>query len=1215
MKKNAMIWAVAAVLALGGTMARGDAITGASSPFLVDTRCQEFVIEDVKSAFCHGAYGMVGGHKATFLNGVEAEVEFTVSARGNDVELKRVEVQGKMYEGAKFTLDVGALGVGEIVQVVAYGEMGGAEVVSPPFRVNCDVASVPEGIRGVRVVARHDGAIWYMSDELSTLTILDGIEDGLGLLGLEVPFELKPSFRLLETMDSASGLWKEGTGGGIRLLDLWDGGASLAKLVRTQTIGTIHGIDLELELEGDAVREWNPGRLAWKRHSCSLGIRVAADANITIPIPQTLHLVRLHGGIRTDVKAKFGLDADCELFGMLDWDPVFELYGGVKAGIPGVWADGTGGGGISMKARFPKLGSRHIQELTGVLWLDFKWRMVKYGNWQDPESLHLEWPYSFVGDAKSSSRARRNAPFLKESGWSPIPRNYLPGRMTATTSVMHEGRGALPEAACETGNYPYPAPAVATAGGVDAIAYLRDDGTRADADRTEVVFGENAESVWNDGTADFEPSLAVVGNGTAVLAWANAKQAWRAETPEFAKVCKGLELAVAVRNAGTGAWSARNLTDDEALDASPVVCAAGDGTAMVAWLRNEGGELFGSAESPTAVMASRWDGNAWSAPAELGRGAVSGLDLAYDGTNACVAWAFDGDGDWETAGDGGVSAAVWDGRAWGAAVTAAEGLEGVGPVVAGVDGRGRPSPWCLWGENGKLMERALDGEGATVEAPVVWGGEIPATARAVHGADGALGLAWEDGGRPVVMGYDAGMGMWGGPVAVGEAEAGRMARGVSAAPGASGVLAAWESVAVATNSEGEVAFGDTELRWASVGVSAANPGVAAEGFAFATDEVVVGELTGVQVTVRNTGMKEATNVALRVWVCDGVLEEDEDARWELLGEDGEPVVLDLPGGAEVAATVWWMAEDYRTNLTFVARLEVPDGVEDADGTDNEAMWRPGTAELRLENARCDAAGAAVRLLTATVRNGGLAAAEAGTAVSFRLDSPDGEEIGRDVAGRVLAGEDLGYDAGMTWNMAGGTWTGAWVTVYAVIDTGNAEADASTALPIRVMTPLDRDGDGLLDGEEEAMGTDPLNTDTNGDGVGDWEHVYVFFTDPLAGMDGRWTTNTPVRVPFEWLERFGEALAAHGGDHEAFAADTAANGRPVWACYVADLDPTDAGSQLKMRWEDGEPVYGPKSAGRVYVLEGSEDLTNPAGWCNPTNSRQRFFRVRVQVPQP
>lgn len=44
--------------------------------------------------------------------------------------------------------------------------------------------------------------------------------------------------------------------------------------------------------------------------------------------------------------------------------------------------------------------------------------------------------------------------------------------------------------------------------------------------------------------------------------------------------------------------------------------------------------------------------------------------------------------------------------------------------------------------------------------------------------------------------------------------------------------------------------------------------------------------------------------------------------------------------------------------------------------------------------------------------------------------------------------------------------------------------------------LDQDKDGLTDAEEEKLGTDPKNIDSDGDGLYDYEEVKIYGTDPL-----------------------------------------------------------------------------------------------------------------------
>lgn len=116
-----------------------------------------------------------------------------------------------------------------------------------------------------------------------------------------------------------------------------------------------------------------------------------------------------------------------------------------------------------------------------------------------------------------------------------------------------------------------------------------------------------------------------------------------------------------------------------------------------------------------------------------------------------------------------------------------------------------------------------------------------------------------------------------------------------------------------------------------------------------------------------------------------------------------------------------------------------------------------------------------------------------------------------------------------------------------------------------------------------------------------------------------TSTTPVPVPFAWLDREAATiLAAHGGDYEAAALATAANGaNAVWECYVAGIDPEDATAAFLAKIEivDGAAriSYDPDLGdARIYLVEGKKTLDDET-WSS-TNGATRFFRVKVSMPE-
>jgi hypothetical protein len=84
--------------------------------------------------------------------------------------------------------------------------------------------------------------------------------------------------------------------------------------------------------------------------------------------------------------------------------------------------------------------------------------------------------------------------------------------------------------------------------------------------------------------------------------------------------------------------------------------------------------------------------------------------------------------------------------------------------------------------------------------------------------------------------------------------------------------------------------------------------------------------------------------------------------------------------------------------------------------------------------------------------------------------------------------------------------------------------------------VDSDRDGLTDSEEAALGTDRLNPDTDGDGLGDFAEVRTYSTNPLVADEWVGSQNPWIVIysPDETLTtHFDGVLGKHdvsGADH-------------------------------------------------------------------------------------
>ena len=120
-----------------------------------------------------------------------------------------------------------------------------------------------------------------------------------------------------------------------------------------------------------------------------------------------------------------------------------------------------------------------------------------------------------------------------------------------------------------------------------------------------------------------------------------------------------------------------------------------------------------------------------------------------------------------------------------------------------------------------------------------------------------------------------------------------------------------------------------------------------------------------------------------------------------------------------------------------------------------------------------------------------------------------------------------------------------------------------------------------------------------------------------------TVTTPEEVPYSYFDNdYPTLLAEHGGDYEAAALATAANGHnKVWECFVAGICPTNETSSFvaKIEMVAGMPIVtwdpdlNTNGVVRTYKVYGKETLEAAGEWQYPTNSLHRFFKVEVGLP--
>ena len=289
-------------------------LVGSSKPFSVNTTTGDFKIIDVKSDYCSGAYGKSG--KQTFLSGVNCEVEFTVSTT-SFYDVDYITVNGEIYKYPKFKYNVGKLGSGGALDVVAVSKDG---LKTKPFRVNLDIAK------------RHPVMLLPIANKSRKSVVYKSVCNGLSIFDAK-KFSLNGFFpNVLKgtlTMDIENQVQMSSSFESDSAMQRLEAAKQLSKI---GTFGAKSKHPLKVSITGEEEWKWKPNKGAYDLSKTKFGAKVPFDFKLWEPrFPAVCPILF----------CRVGIDGEVRLNGLTyDWEA--EKYRFEFSGTPSMYF----GGGI-----------------------------------------------------------------------------------------------------------------------------------------------------------------------------------------------------------------------------------------------------------------------------------------------------------------------------------------------------------------------------------------------------------------------------------------------------------------------------------------------------------------------------------------------------------------------------------------------------------------------------------------------------------------------------------------------------------------------------------------------------------------------------------------------------------------------------------------------------------------------------------------------------
>lgn len=1023
-------------LLLVWTMPVFGSVQGASQWFKVDTRSGEFCVLEVRSKYCEGKFGATSGRCATFLYGVDLDVDFEIIMGGGRAVLCWY-VNGRAIYDSKFKFNVGTLQPGEHLVVVAEST-GGKHTA--PFTVNFRMAGEPE-VDGFSHIERYTDRVQYLCMNLSVVRLFEGFDQlhqMIGGSGLTV--DLLPELSIDEYVDSSDGIYSRtadiGAQKGRKLPNVATvRKVELGKFASASLMGTIDYHDNSV---------WSDHALQWVGFDHHLGVKISVNAtpifaypllDLGLPVP-----IYLKGQIFGEYSFEGVRQGDGQWYSQINADPLATIEGDLGVGVPGILgAEGFGTCGLILSARLPA-DPCFVEDFGFRISGGVKAYMCGFERtfW---EGERTHW---FLGGQKSrrlfAAGVQEPTQFWTLSRRKNAQRSK---RLLNATNVRGQNVGDVNCVVSDAGDFLKPQ--LVTSGEKDYLFYLTDNDKRNEINRSMLVVRESEGKEWrdsravcDDGTADYSMSACREGNANILIAWENIKRSLK-DTDGFDVAMSSMEIAIAELNVASGNLSSRNITSNECLDYSPVVSSEGD-RSVVVWMRNAKSSLIPTDKEPIQIMAMVKRDGSWSseevAVSQMDGGCVLSIDAVCVNGSIFVVFVRDMDNDLSTRSDTEVWYCQRGYEGWTSPKQLTDNSHPDVQPQACVDVDGK---LCVtWNRLGKLYQnRSLK---LNDEHPVEMdrGVCIPEDCKFERNGVGG-NFYWNEKGVEGAAVYSARwnpeIGTLSTPIClVEDAQTIRCLSGVSKEDGT--VHIAYETVDAVKDSQPIQKMGGASLKTRLIPVKH-DLAVVDNGVCVKTENIVLGSRVELAVAVENRGAAAESNVVVAVCVdCDGRIEEV------------ERITTNLESRAQVELSANWTLAKWPTNLTIIAEIDPEKKLQDDDRSNNEGRFVVENKKAAINAVSWFSTGESVRRITARVENSGMTILPKNRwQIEFRRESVDGELIGTDMAG-LLPGTNNTYDAGMAWDISKVKFSSNWECVYVNLVIGQ---ELVSSVPIHIMT--------------------------------------------------------------------------------------------------------------------------------------------------------------------